>query len=185
MSAIAHVERLDGVAALAVEDDLRRIYAEAFAEAPYCEGPPEVDRAFARFRTHARRSGFRAALARDGQGVPTGMGYGYPLSSASRWWDSLAVPAPEALRREDGHRTFGLFELGVRPAWRRQGIAAALHTALLDGLPQERVVLNTHPQAVAANAAYLSWGYVKIGESRPWDGAPLHNMMLRALHKPG
>ena len=85
------------------------------------------------------------------------------------------------LRREDGRRTFGLMELAVRAPWRRRGIARRLHETLLGEVTAERVLLNVHPESVAALAAYRSWGYRKVGEARPWDGACLHDVMLLDL----
>ncbi len=90
--------------------------------------------------TFGRKAAFRAALARGEGGEPVGIAYGYPLSANTRWWEQLAEPVPDAMRREDGHRTFGLMELAVR-----------------------------------------AWGYRKVGEARPWDGADLHDVMLLSL----
>ncbi|MFD0474389.1 GNAT family N-acetyltransferase [Nonomuraea thailandensis] len=88
---------------------------------------------------------------------------------------------PDDLRREDGHRTFGLMELAVRGPWRGQGIARRLHETLLDGLGAERVMLNVHPGSKAP-AAYRAWGYRKIGEARPLGtGTDLRHVMLLDL----
>ncbi len=88
------------------------------------------------------------------------------------------VPARDG---DDGRRTFAVIELAVRQAWRRRRIAAALHARLLDGLDVERVTLTVRPEPEAgpARAAYAAWGYRKAGVSRPWDGAPLYDCMLR------
>lgn len=92
------------------------------------------------------------------------------------------MPVPDEMRREDGRRTFGLMELAVRAAWRRQGIARRLHDAVLDGTEAERVLLNVHADSKAAVSAYRAWGYRKIGDARPWAGADLHDVMLLDLH---
>ncbi|MEV7779738.1 GNAT family N-acetyltransferase [Kitasatospora sp. NPDC088351] len=123
----------------------------------------------------------RAVLARTDGGEPVGMAYGYPLPASTGWWDTLTMPVPDPVSREDGHRTFGLFELAVRPAWRGQRVATAVHHALVDGLTQERVLLNTRPEAEAAGRAYRSWGYEKVGENRPWTGAALHDVLVLVL----
>lgn len=62
------------------------------------------------------------------------MGYGYPLTPDTVWWDELTKPVSDDMRREDGRRTFGLMELAVRAPWRRQGVARRLHEILLDAL---------------------------------------------------
>lgn len=166
------VRLLDGKATAQLEDGLKAVFAEAFAEPPYGEGgPDDVDRAFRRFRSQTRKAGFLAAVAFDQGDQVVGMAYGYPLAATTRWWDTLTEPAPDELRREDGTRTFGLFELAVRPTWRRQGIATRLHTALTEAVTNERVMLNSRPEAAAAQAAYRAWGYRCAGTAIPWDGA--------------
>ncbi|MEI5102195.1 GNAT family N-acetyltransferase [Streptomyces sp. PmtG] len=178
---IVTVDLMEGAAAAQAEDAFRWVYADAFAEPPYNEKADDVAATFRRFRSQTRKATFRATLARAENGEPVGMAYGYPLSSHTGWWDQLTGPVPDDMRREDGHRTFGLMELAVRPPWRGQGIARRLHETLLDGVEAERVLLNVHPESEAASAAYRAWGYRKVGEARPWPGADLHDVMVLAL----
>ncbi|MFJ4096442.1 GNAT family N-acetyltransferase [Kitasatospora sp. NPDC089913] len=174
------IRLLGGEQTAQLEIQLREVFAEAFAEPPYSEGPVDVERAFRRFRSQVRRRGFRAAIAFDGDDV-VGMAYGYPLSANTGWWDTLIDAAPDELRHEDGQRTFGIFELAVQPGWRRLGIATRLHRALVDGLDHARVMLNTRPEAASAQAAYLSWGYRRVGSAIPWEGAAHHDVMILDL----
>ncbi|WP_327283539.1 MULTISPECIES: GNAT family N-acetyltransferase [unclassified Streptomyces] len=181
---IIAIERMDGAAAVRAGEAFRLIYAEAFAEPPYGETEEDVAAAFRRFPVQARKHGFRAVLARaEGDGEPIGMAYGFPLGPDTVWWDELTEPVPEAMRREDGRRTFGLMELAVRGPWRGQGVARRLHTALLlDAVGAERVMLNVNQASGEASAAYRAWGYRKIGEARPLvDGAELRDVMLLDL----
>ncbi|BAU85384.1 acetyltransferase [Streptomyces laurentii] len=175
------VDRLDGPATAAAEDLFRLVYADVFAEPPYSETEEQVTAAFRRFRSQARKAGFRSALASTSDGEPVGMTYGYPLGPDTRWWDQLTRPVSEDVRREDGRRTFGLMELAVRGPWRGQGIARRLHETLLDCTDAERVLLNVHPDSKAAVAAYRAWGYRKIGEARPWADADLYDVMVLDL----
>ncbi|MEU8838981.1 GNAT family N-acetyltransferase [Streptomyces roseus] len=175
------VVRLDGPAAARAQDAFRLVYAEVFAEPPHAETEAEVSAAFRRFRDQTRKKAFAGALATTEGGEPVGMAYGYPLGPQTGWWDQLTEPVPEDVRREDGHRTFGLMELAVRAAWRRQGVACRLHEALLAPLEAERVLLNVHPDSEAAVSAYRAWGYRKLGEACLWDGAPLYDVMLLDL----
>ncbi|MGW2654603.1 GNAT family N-acetyltransferase [Streptomyces sp. NPDC001478] len=160
------VEHLDGPGALRAEDALRTVYAEAFAGPPFHETAQDVEAAFRRFPVLAGRAAFRAVLARTADGEPVGMAYGHPLTADTVWWDELVDPVPEAVRREDGQRTFGLMELAVREPWRGQGVARRLHRALLDSVPAERVLLNVHPGSLQARAAYRAWGYRTVGPAR-------------------
>ncbi|MEV7197511.1 GNAT family N-acetyltransferase [Streptomyces sp. NPDC093510] len=175
------VRRMDGPQAARVEAAFRAVYAEAFAEPPYSEGEDAVEATFRRFRSQSRKRTFRGALARRADGEPVGMAYGYPLGANTGWWGELTTPVDDDMRREDGRRTFGLMELAVCVDWRGLGIARRLHDALLDGVEAERVLLNVHPESKAAVAAYRAWGYRKVGEARPWEGAELHDVMLLAL----
>ncbi|MFE4264222.1 GNAT family N-acetyltransferase [Streptomyces sp. NPDC056883] len=160
-------ECMEGPAALRAADAFGLVYAEAFAEAPHHETEEELAAARLRFPAQTRRTAFRAALARTPDGEPAGMAYGWMLQHDAVWWDELTEPVPDAVRREDGRRTFGLIELAVRGPWRGQGVARRLHTALLEGITPERVLLKVHQEAGAALSAYRAWGYRKIGEARP------------------
>ncbi|MFJ6771500.1 GNAT family N-acetyltransferase [Kitasatospora sp. NPDC091257] len=177
------VQLLNGEQTVELESELKQVFAEAFAEPPYGEGPADVERAFRRFRSQTRRRGFRSAIASDDDTV-VGMAYGYPLSAGTGWWDTLTDPAPADLRHEDGERTFGLFELAVRPQWRRQGIASRMHHVLIEALDNSRVMLNTRPEATNAQAAYRAWGYRRVGSAIPWEGAARHDVMVLDLPHP-
>ncbi|MFI9718758.1 GNAT family N-acetyltransferase [Streptomyces sp. NPDC052396] len=172
---------MDRDAAMQAEDAIRLVYAEVFAEPPYNETENEVAATFRRFRSQTRKRTFRATLARTAEGEPIGMAYGYPLGANTGWWDQLLAPVPEEMRHEDGHRTFGLMELAVRASWRRRGVARRLHESLLQDAGTERVLLNVRQDSEAALAAYRAWGYRKVGEARPWEGAVVHDVMLLDL----
>lgn len=177
-------ERMDGAAAVRAASAFRLVYAEAFAGPPYFETGEAVEAAFRRFPRQAGRPGFRAALARAEDGEPVGMAYGHPVPADTPWWRELTEPVPEEVSREDGRRTFGLMELGVRDKWRGQGVARRLHATLLGSVTAERVLLNVHPASGPASAAYRSWGYRKAGEGRPGgEGAELHDVMLLDLRR--
>ncbi|MFF9811226.1 GNAT family N-acetyltransferase [Streptomyces coeruleorubidus] len=171
------VARMGGAGAVAVQEALRGVYAEAFAGAPYCVTEDEATASFRRFPSQAGRAGFRAVLGRDAGGEPVGMAYGCLLEAGSAWWGGMSGD----VCREDGRRSFLLMELAVRARWRGRGVARRLHEVLLDGVGAERVVLNVHPESGAAQAAYRAWGYRKVGETRPWEGADPHDVMVLGL----
>ncbi|GAA1305897.1 GNAT family N-acetyltransferase [Streptomyces javensis] len=185
MTGTIAVERMDGAAAAQAATEFRLVYAEVFAEEPYEETPESIDANFRRFRSQVRKKIFSAALARTGDGEPVGIAYGYPLSPNTGWWDRLITPVVDELRREDGRRTFGLMELAVRAPWRRLGVAHRMHEAVLADTTAERVLLNARRDVKAAQAAYRSWGYRKVGEAHPCEGAVLHDVMVLDLGTPG
>ena len=180
-TAAVRIEALDGPGAAEAEDAIMEVYAEAFAEPPYNKTAADVATTTRRFRSQARKATFRAALARTESGEPVGIAYGYPLGPATGWWGRLVTPVSEELSQESGRRTFGLIELAVRAPWRRHGVARRLHEAVLRNAPEERVLLNARPDVAAAQAAYRAWGYRKVGEARPWNGAALHDVLLLTL----
>jgi GNAT superfamily N-acetyltransferase len=176
-------ERHEGPEAAGQLDAFLPAYEEVYVEPPYCEGPRDVAEFIDRYQNQVRtRPGFRLVLARDG-GEVVGFTFGYRLPPDTGWWDNLQEPLPEDFTREDGQRTFVIIELTVRKPWRRQGIAAGLHTRLLDGPAMERVTLTMRPEpeAAPAQAAYAAWGYRKVGRSHPWDEAPVYDCMVLEL----
>ena len=62
---------------------------------------------------------------------------------------------------------------------RRQGYAAALHTALIGDRPEARALLLVEMDNTPAQQTYRSWGYYQIGDIKPSDDAPtMHAMVL-------
>jgi hypothetical protein len=41
--------------------------------------------------------------------------------------------------------------------------------------------MRPEPQAAPAQSAYAAWGYRKIGQSHPWDEAPVYDAMMLDL----
>lgn len=169
--------RLDGSDAAGAASELRLVYAEAFAEPPYLKSDEDVAANFGRFARQVSRRRFRAVVAYGGDGEPVGMAYEFPLSASTGWWDVVRPPVSVEMRWEDGRRTFGLMELAVRGPWRRRGVGRRVHELVVDG-PEERVILNARPDAEHAQAAYRSWGYQRVGQGRPWEGATLHDILV-------
>ncbi|MGV9557570.1 GNAT family N-acetyltransferase [Streptomyces sp. NPDC003401] len=175
--------RHEGDEAASLLDAFLPAYEEVYADPPYKEGPRDVADFIEHYAVQAERPGMRLVLARDGQEV-VGFTYGYYLAPETRWWANLQdVQLPPETIRENGRRTFVIIELAVRKAWRRRGIAAALHSRLLDGVTAERVTLTVRPEREAAPArqAYQAWGYHRVGTSLPWEGSPLYDCMVRDL----
>jgi ribosomal protein S18 acetylase RimI-like enzyme len=106
----------------------------------------------------------------------------FPLSATTRWWEGLETASPDGFTHEDGKRTFALSELLVRPAWRRRGLAKALHDELLSSRPEERATLLSRPDNDPAQAAYAKWGWQKVAKLRPaWENAPRFDVLNKDL----
>lgn len=179
-------ERVEGKDAATRLDRFLEAYEAVYADPRYCEGPSDVDEFIDHYQVHAQRAGMRLILARNGDQV-VGFTYGYLLPADSRWWANVQEEdLTEDFTREDGQRTWIILELAVRKAWRRLGVAATLHTLLLDGLDVERVTLTVRPEpeAKAAQSAYAKWGYQEVGLSHPWPEAPFYTVMVLDLPQP-
>ncbi|MFI6288526.1 GNAT family N-acetyltransferase [Streptomyces sp. NPDC051018] len=175
-------ERHDGQTARRRLDDFLSAYEEVYAEPPYNEGPSDVAQFIDHYLVHVQRDGMRLVIARDGEEV-VGFSYGYLLPADTGWWSNVDQDLSADFTREDGTRTWVILELAVRKPWRRRGIAAALHSALLDGLAVERITLTVRPEpeAAPAQAAYEKWGYRTVGISHPWEDAPYYRAMVLDL----
>jgi ribosomal protein S18 acetylase RimI-like enzyme len=168
-------ELLDGTQAAAHADELQALRAEE-------SYGHDDDRPFAeRFRVMRRQPGFVLAEARHG-GYLVGYAFGMPLRPSTSWWRYLTTPLPDEVITEHPGRTFALVELLVRAAWRRQGIAGALHDLILESRPEERATLTVRPAATPAQRAFQRWGWRKVARTRDAEpGSPVSDVLLMTL----
>jgi ADP-ribose pyrophosphatase YjhB (NUDIX family)/GNAT superfamily N-acetyltransferase len=96
--------------------------------------------------------GWRGVLARDETGVVQGFAFGSVVEAGQWWHDRL-------LGLVNLSETWCLVELAVLEAARRQGMAQALHDALVAGVQQPRLALSTQVNNTAALAFYAKNGY--------------------------
>jgi GNAT superfamily N-acetyltransferase len=172
----------DGDAGVDQFDDVRTLYADVYAEPPYCEGPDDV-REFAQSWPHrVSRPGFRLVVARVGS-ESAGFIFGHQLPADTRRWENALEPLPAELTAEWPGRTFLIVELAVRRKFRRRGLGRALHAAVLRERPEERVTLlvRPEPEAAPAQQLYEALGYTSVGPMRPFSGAPLYECLLMTL----
>lgn len=110
---------------------------------------------------HRARADFRLATARDKDRL-VGFAWGYTGHRGEFWPDLVLRTLPELRPWVGGH--FELVELAVLPSWRRRGSGAALHDALLDGLPHDRGLLSTDADdRDPAVRLYRSRGWRRLG----------------------
>lgn len=163
----------------AQKDELLAVYREAYAERlhdPFFYPA----RFWERLELGSARDGFRLVTGRVKDEM-VGFTLGSLLPANSGWWQGFKGDVDPELLLETGTRTFAVNELMVRPAWRRQGYATALSSALLEDLPVERVTLLVRAENTAAYTAYLSWGFYVIGQVQPFDDSPLYEAMVREM----
>jgi len=173
-------ELLDGGQAAGHEAELRALHAEVYAAPPYRHDEDEGEFA-RRLRVQRRQPGFVLAEARHG-GYLVGYAAGMPLRPSTSWWRDMTTPLPDELTAEHPGRTFALADLLVRAAWRRQGIGAGLHDLILSGRREERATLVVLPAAIAAQNAFQSWGWRKVGRTRdPRPGSAVSDVLVTEL----
>lgn len=149
------------------------VHADAFAD----QMDDEFHRRFPWFVDQwGGRAGFACVVGYDA-GEPVGYAYGAPAAEGREWWRPfMEEPADPS--------TFSLSELMVRPRWRKRGLSEVLHKALLRGRSEAMVALSVDTAHPRVQALYESWGYRKVGESRPFADSPLYALMVARLPLP-
>lgn len=162
-----------------IRDLLVDVYAEVYADR-LAEPFFSVERFAERLDGQLRSPNWAAVVGFDG-GEVAGYAYGATRPANSTAWQGVQPAPDQELARENGRRTFFLFELMVRVPWRRTGAAARIHQELLRGRPEERVSLTVEHDHPRVRALYERWGYQYVGSTRPFPDAPLLDVMLRPL----
>ncbi|MFI9029928.1 N-acetyltransferase [Streptomyces sp. NPDC053560] len=158
---------------------LLEVYREVYADEK--QEFHAVVRFAERIDMYAELDGWEAALGRTTDGDVTGYALGAPLPAGSRWWDSATNPLPQDFTAENGHRTFAVFELMVRPPWRGTGEAYRIHEELLGARTEQRATLLVDATHKGVRRRYEEWGYRAVGEQQPFADAPTYLMLLRDL----
>jgi ribosomal protein S18 acetylase RimI-like enzyme len=177
------LRRYDADTYTSVIPQLAQLYLDAYSEPPYNEGPDDVDEFLNSLPSRAGQPGFQLVVA-YGAGRPVGFALGHQLAPDTKWWAGAVSELPDSVVTERSGPTFAIIEIAVLSTHRRQGIAHALHQALLVGRPEARVTLLVRPEAAPAQAAYARWGYVRVGSIRPGDDSPLYDAMVLELPLP-
>lgn len=72
-------------------------------------------------------------------------------------------------------------EFAVRPDHQGRGHGRALHDALLSARPEPLAHLLVRLDNARATAAYVSWGWRRTGETKPFPDSPVMNEMVLPL----
>ncbi|MFE3187224.1 GNAT family N-acetyltransferase [Streptomyces violascens] len=158
--------------------DLLDVYAEV--RAPLLHLPNYAVTAFGeRLDRHGTEPGFVAVLA-YADGHPVGYAYGNRIEHGDRYWQRIN---PEPAREYTARPAVALKEIGVRPAWRKTGIALRIHDALLADRDEQYVSLMVNAAAGdgKVHQLYRSWGYEDLGHSQPSPASPVLTAMIRPL----
>jgi GNAT superfamily N-acetyltransferase len=166
-------------------DELGDLYARDFVDEPLRSMPFYSKQRFIERLTddYIKAPNFRIVIARSGDRL-VGFAYGCTLPSETIWWTNVIDPLPDELTRETGDRTFVVIDLLVARPMRGRGVAARLHTKLLEGRAEERVTLLSSPSQQPAYDMWLRWGYHKVGDVRPARDSNILHVFLKPLRPP-
>lgn len=157
------------------------IHRDAYADAIASGDPFASHEAFMRrFDAHTRHPSLDLVLA-YADDEPAGQAWGWPEDAGDADLRTETTGGTEP-GFPDENRIFALAEIMVRKAWTGQGVAHALHDALLAARTERRAELYVRPANVNAYRAYLRWGWRKAGETRPdLPDAPLFDVLVLPL----
>jgi ribosomal protein S18 acetylase RimI-like enzyme len=134
-------------------------YGVTFAQPPYEEDAADGAESFIERtkRYRERNPDFRLLLAKDRADECVGLVLGTGASAGNWWYDRVA----EIFTQEQRDQwmpgpVYSIGELAVAPSARGQGIAAALMSRVVEGLPYQTALLGCDARAVPAQRLYLS-----------------------------
>lgn len=158
-------------------DGFKRMLIEVHADAYANAMDDDFNQRFPWFVDHwSGTNGFTCVIAFDGE-EPTGFAYGAPLRPGREWWRSTGFEPNNGYTS-----TYAVSEMMVRPKWRKQGISDRLHKALLKERDEDLAVLLVDVMHPKVQGLYETWGYVKVGEQRPFADSPVYAVMVKRLH---
>jgi ribosomal protein S18 acetylase RimI-like enzyme len=161
VSAGDSTELLSGREALPEAEAVWRCYAAVFDDF----NDAETWRAEL-FERHARRHGYRLAVARDADGM-VGFAWGYVGEKGQYWTDLVAAALPHEVVSAwvGGH--FELVELAVLRTHRGRGLGRRLLAGVLDGVARRCLLSTVDDERDPAVRLYRSEGWDRLGSLRP------------------
>jgi GNAT superfamily N-acetyltransferase len=162
----------DGPQAMELTEVLRGLYAEVYAEPPYCEGEEHVNQFVERFAEEVRRPGFSLAAALHGQSL-IGAAHGWTMGPG-KWFSSPTNEPPVDVRNVP---KFAIMEWMVRKPYRGSGIGRHLLDLLLAKRPEPFAILASNP-AAPARQIYEKWGWRRCGGYKPKLMPPMDILAL-------
>lgn len=176
--------RHDLVQVVEISAELRSLYAEVYAEPPYYETAADAEDFESRLASQLREPAFDLVSAWDNESL-AGFIYGFAIRRGSPLWETVFLsPDPRYAVQDWTYPVTFVSELLVSAHYRRRGIARTLHNEFIADRTEPRAVLLAHPEATAAQGAYKTWGWYRIGAGRPWPNTPLYDTLVKDLARP-
>lgn len=123
---------------------------------------------------HSRRVGFDARVARDADGDPIGLAYGY-RGAPGQWWFSEIARGLGSTKAPVLQDFFELTELHIRPDHQGHGLGESLLRSLAAPRPERRMLLSTPEGENRAWRLYRRLGFTDVlrhyrftGDARPF-----------------
>ncbi|WP_189135765.1 GNAT family N-acetyltransferase [Wenjunlia tyrosinilytica] len=160
-----------------LREDLADLYVESTSTAPGGEYRGRED-FLARLADDVRRPGFAMVVAEAT--ALAGCAFGFPMGRDGSWWQGFAGELPTDIEQltASGH-VFAITAIVVHPHQRDRGLAGRLQKRLLADHHASLGATVVDQADRAACAAFLSWGWQRIGEvRRPADPAVLEALVL-------
>ncbi|MCP2337556.1 GNAT family N-acetyltransferase [Actinomadura rupiterrae] len=151
------ISRIGTDEAVAIEDELTRLYVAVYNEPPYNGHGVYNEEGFrSRNASQLRAPGFSLVTARTDGDELAGFAFGFTMSG-DRFWSGVDEPA-----RVKGRDKFAWIELVVAAAHRGRGLSHRLRDELLSDRPEPFATLCAHPDAEPARSMYERWGWQKV-----------------------
>ncbi|GAA4232082.1 hypothetical protein GCM10022254_31060 [Actinomadura meridiana] len=148
--------RLNGGQALEILEPLTDVYREIYDGESYGDDAL-FSRAQFKARTSAQCRGQKFELVKlliDGRWAGFSFGLQFP---AGAWWANASEPPRSILALSK----FAVIELGIRPAYRGQGLSKRLLANILGGRDEAFATLTSIP-GTPAHDMYERWGWSKV-----------------------
>ena len=162
------IEPLEPEVARAERVALEELYYAAFSPPPYAESLAEAEAFGTLVDRDSRRPGFDGFVARDADGAPVGLVYGYDTPTAvpeGAWWARLVEAVGPGVAEEWILGQFAFCWYAVAPGHQRQGTGRALYDAMLARVRAPRAWLVTHGEDSLAREMYDRRGWRELARA--------------------
>ncbi len=165
-------EVLNGSRAGGLLDAMRDLYADVYAEPPYCEGEEHVNQFVEHFADEVNRPGFTLVEATEDQSL-IGAVYGWTMAPG-KWFGSPTGEPPAEVRDLP---KFAIIEWMVRRNHRGTGVGRHLIDLILASRSEPFAILASNPAALARQI-YEQWGWQHCGGTNPPLMPPMDVLVL-------
>jgi GNAT superfamily N-acetyltransferase len=110
-----------------------------------------------------------------------GYAFGSVRDNTAEIWEAVRASLADVPVPPQPEPVYIFREFAVHPDHQGKGYGHAFHDALLSTRAEPLAHLLVRLDNLRATSAYTSWGWRRIGETRPFPDSPLMNEMVRPL----